>query len=59
MDRIDHGQAYSLPGGVYTNGAECFFSRCAVARSGITTTSRGRIWSGTAKKRRGVRIIAG
>ena len=27
MDRIDHGQAYSLPGGVYTNGAEEFFSR--------------------------------
>lgn len=27
MDRIDHAQAYSLPGGVYTNGAEEFFSR--------------------------------
>lgn len=27
MDRIDHGAAYSLPGGVYTNGAESFFSR--------------------------------
>ena len=25
MDRIDHGAAYSLPGGVYTNGAEEFF----------------------------------
>ena len=25
--RIDHGQSYSLPGGVYTNGAEEFFSR--------------------------------
>ena len=27
MERIDHGQAYSLPGGIYTNGAESFFSR--------------------------------
>jgi transposase-like protein len=27
LDRIDHGQAYSLPGGIYTNGAEEFFSR--------------------------------
>lgn len=27
MERIDHGQAYSMPGGVYTNGAEEFFSR--------------------------------
>ena len=27
MGRIDHGQVYSMPGGVYTNGAEEFFSR--------------------------------
>jgi transposase-like protein len=27
MDRIDHGAAYSLPGGIYSNGAESFFSR--------------------------------
>ena len=27
MDRIDHGASYSLPGGVYSNGAESFFSR--------------------------------
>jgi transposase-like protein len=27
MERIDHGASYSLPGGVYTNGAEGFFSR--------------------------------
>src|SRR6185437_11079334 len=27
VDRIDHGSAYSLPGGVYSNGAESFFSR--------------------------------
>ena len=27
MARIDHGQAYSLCSGVYTNGAEEFFSR--------------------------------
>jgi transposase-like protein len=27
MDRIDHGSAYSLAGGIYTNGAESFFSR--------------------------------
>jgi hypothetical protein len=37
MDRIDHGQAYSLPDGVYTNGAEEFFSRMPGARSAITT----------------------
>jgi hypothetical protein len=27
MDRIDHGKSYSLRGGVYSNGAESFFSR--------------------------------
>ncbi len=27
VERINHEQAYSLPGGVYTNGAEEFFSR--------------------------------
>jgi hypothetical protein len=27
MHRIDHGEAYSLPGEVYTNNAESFFSR--------------------------------
>jgi len=27
VERIDHGSAYSLPGGIYTNGAESFFSR--------------------------------
>ncbi len=27
MDRIDHSKAYSLPGGIYSNGAEGFFSR--------------------------------
>ena len=34
MDRIDHGAAYSLPGGVYTNGAEEFFSRMRRAEIG-------------------------
>jgi transposase-like protein len=34
MERIDHGQAYSLPGGVYTNGAEEFFSRMRRAEIG-------------------------
>ena len=34
MDRIDHGQAYSMPGGVYTNGAEEFFSRMRRAEIG-------------------------
>ena len=34
VDRIDHGQAYSLPGGVYTNGAEEFFSRMRRAEIG-------------------------
>jgi transposase-like protein len=27
MDRIDHSAVYSLPGGIYSNGAESFFSR--------------------------------
>jgi transposase-like protein len=34
MDRIDHGQAYSMVGGVYTNGAEEFFSRLRRAEIG-------------------------
>jgi len=34
MERIDHGQAYSMPGGVYTNGAEEFFSRMRRAEIG-------------------------
>ena len=34
MERIDHGQLYSLPGGVYTNGAEEFFSRLRRAEIG-------------------------
>lgn len=34
VDRIDHGQAYSMPGGVYTNGAEEFFSRMRRAEIG-------------------------
>ena len=34
MHRIDHGQAYSMPGGVYTNGAEEFFSRMRRAEIG-------------------------
>lgn len=34
MARIDHGSAYSLPGGVYTNGAEEFFSRLRRAEIG-------------------------
>ena len=34
MDRIDHGQAYSLTGGIYTNGAEEFFSRMRRAEIG-------------------------
>jgi hypothetical protein len=31
---MDHGQAYSLPGGVYTNGAEELFSRLRRAEIG-------------------------
>lgn len=27
MERIDHGQLYNTQNGVYTNGAEEFFSR--------------------------------
>ncbi len=34
VSRIDHGQSYSLPGGVYTNGAEEFFSRMRRAEIG-------------------------
>jgi transposase-like protein len=34
VDRIDHGFAYSLPGGVYSNGAEEFFSRMRRAEIG-------------------------
>ena len=34
MERIDHGSVYSLPGGVYTNGAEGFFSRIRRAEIG-------------------------
>jgi transposase-like protein len=34
MQRIDHGAAYSTPGGVYTNGAEEFFSRMRRAEIG-------------------------
>ena len=34
MQRIDHQAAYSMPGGVYTNGAEEFFSRLRRAEIG-------------------------
>ncbi|HME23517.1 MAG TPA: IS1595 family transposase [Acetobacteraceae bacterium] len=34
MDRIDHSKAYSMPGGVCTNGAEEFFSRMRRAEIG-------------------------
>lgn len=34
MDRIDHGQLYSTGTGVYTNGAEEFFSRMRRAEIG-------------------------
>jgi transposase-like protein len=34
VSRIDHGQVYSLPGGVYTDGAEEFFSRMRRAEIG-------------------------
>jgi hypothetical protein len=34
LHRIDHGQAYSLEGGVYTNNAESFFSRMRRAEIG-------------------------
>jgi hypothetical protein len=34
MNRIDHGAAYSLPGGIHTNGAEEFFSRMRRAEIG-------------------------
>jgi transposase-like protein len=34
VERIDHGSAYSLAGGIYTNGAESFFSRIRRAEIG-------------------------
>jgi hypothetical protein len=34
VERIDHGKVYSLPGGVYTNSAEEFFSRMRRAEIG-------------------------
>ena len=34
VSRVDHGSAYSLPGGVYTNNAEEFFSRMRRAEIG-------------------------
>jgi hypothetical protein len=34
MERIDHSAAYSLTGGIYTNGAEEFFSRMRRAEIG-------------------------
>lgn len=34
MDRIDHGQMYSDRSGIYTNGAEGFFSRMRRAEIG-------------------------
>jgi transposase-like protein len=34
LHRIDHGQAYSLEGGIYTNNAESFFSRMRRAEIG-------------------------
>jgi len=34
VERIDHGQAYSLAGGIYTNNAESFFSRIRRAEIG-------------------------
>ena len=33
MDRIDHRRAYSLPGGIYSSGAEEFFSASVAPRS--------------------------
>jgi len=40
VDRIDHGQVYSLPGGIYTNGAEGFFSRIRRAEIGHRPSHR-------------------
>ena len=34
LERIDHGQLYSTGAGVYTNGAESFFSRIRRAEIG-------------------------
>jgi hypothetical protein len=34
MERIDHGSLYSTGTGIYTNGAECFFSRMRRAEIG-------------------------
>jgi hypothetical protein len=54
VDRIDYSQTYSL-GGVYSNGAEEFFSRMHRAEIG----HHHRIWSVMRRRARGARIIDG
>jgi hypothetical protein len=57
--RIDHSKAYSTGAGVYINNAEEFSSLMRRSKSGITTTSPGRIWFATPKRAHGARITAG
>ena len=59
MDRIDHGSAYSLAGGVYTNGAKSFSAACGAVKSATTTTWQATTLSATRRRARGARIIAG
>ncbi len=59
VERIDHGQLYSTGLGVYTHGAESFFSAFAGPRSATTTTSRARSWSATPRKAHGAKITVG
>lgn len=60
MARIDHSKLYSDRSGVYSNGAESFFSRMRRAEIGHHHhIARAPIWSATPKRARGARITAG
>ena len=60
MERIDHSRMFSTQTGVYTNGAEGFFSRLRVAaRLATTIISLAPIWSVMRRRVHGVRNIAG
>ena len=59
MDRIDHSSVYSTPGGVYTNGAEEFFSRLRRAEIGHHHHVSGAYLVRYAQEARGARITAG
>ena len=57
MQRINHQDGYSIDGAC-TNRAESYFSRLRRGRSGIITTSPGRISSAAPRKRAGEKMRA-